>query len=192
MVIFLHISVDSQPREFLWVKFFTGPIHWGQGEIKERVSCSRLIGGTFNKQGNWHRRLALGHSQTSRSRHLLCRILKAYVEVLPWFSHVCSPDALNNTLLSQVLEVVPSMGTVHLMYICSTGEAVRSLWLPGSDLQVNWRSCPLIDLVQQFHYWSTEYWNLLKQVHENHLFSLQESKLLHHLYVKNAMFGVII
>lgn len=61
-----------------------------------------------------HLRLVLGGYKTSTFSHTLARILKVYTEDLPGFSHIHSPDVLNNTLLFQgcVLEIAPSVGTV--------------------------------------------------------------------------------
>ena len=66
------------------------------------------------------------------------------------FNHVFSPDGLSNILFSEVcvLETVPSVRMVSGMYIPRAGERVGTLQLPGSSSWVNWRSCPLDDLLQ--------------------------------------------
>ena len=128
----------------------------GSKEIpKKEADHSRMAGGRFNKQGNWHTRLILGSRKRCRFQHPPTRILKAYIETLTGFSHVFSPDGLNNTLLPQgcVLEKGPTMrmgnGGQDILYFPRTREGVRSLWLPGASSQVNWQSCPLHDLLQQ-------------------------------------------
>ena len=67
----------------------------GQGEAEERGSHSRLVGGSFNKQGNLLTRLVLGGHKTSRTPHLPARILQVYRETLTGFSHVHSTGKLN-------------------------------------------------------------------------------------------------
>lgn len=56
---------------------------------------------------------------TSRSLHEPARILKVSVEALTEFSHVCHPDGLNNTSLSQVR--IPEKGLAIRM----SGRAYR-------------------------------------------------------------------
>ena len=70
---------------------------------------------------------------------MFTRILRIYIQALTEFSHLASPDGLNNTLLSQgcVLEVAVSVETLGRMYIPRTGEGVRSFQLPGSSSWVN-------------------------------------------------------
>ena len=46
-------------------------------------------------------RLILSSYKTGRSLHIPSRMLKVYIQCLTGFSHVFSPDGLNNTLLSQ-------------------------------------------------------------------------------------------
>ena len=89
---------------------------------------TRLVGGKFNKQENLHTRLVLGGCKMSRSLHPPARILKDYIEALPGFSHLFSPDVLNNTLLSQVcvLGTAPNMGKARRRHIPRIGEQVRS------------------------------------------------------------------
>lgn len=61
---------------------------------------SRIVGGSFNKQRNLHRRLVLGSLKISRSLYLPA-------------SHIFSPDDLN-TLLSEgfILKTAASTGIV--------------------------------------------------------------------------------
>ena len=82
-------------------------MHRRQEKIKERGDHSRLAGGSFNKQGNLHKRLVLGGCKISGSLRLPTRILEVRIEALTGFSLVFSPDGLNNTLFSQglVLEI---------------------------------------------------------------------------------------
>ena len=73
-----------------------------QGKERPRKEANhlRLVGGRFDKQGNLHMRLFLS-DKMSTSPHPPARVLKVYIEALTRFSHVYSPDGLNNTLLSQ-------------------------------------------------------------------------------------------
>ena len=76
------------------------------------------------------------------SPHPPTSILKVYIEALTGFSHIHSPDGLDNTLLSQ--GYVPTVGMVGRVYIPRTGEGVRSIL--GSARQ---HPCPLNGLLQQ-------------------------------------------
>ena len=67
---------------------------------RKKANHSRLVGGSFNKQGNLHLRLFSGHKM-SRSLQLPARILKIYMEALIELHHIYHPDGLNNTLFSQ-------------------------------------------------------------------------------------------
>ena len=111
---------------------------------------SRLVGGRFNKQGNFNTSLVLGSCRTSRSPHLPARILEIYIKTLTGFNHVFSPEGLNNTLLSEgcVLEMAPAMGMVDRRYIPRTELRVRGLRLSQPSSQINWQSRPLDDLFQ--------------------------------------------
>lgn len=97
-------------------------------------------------------RLVLGGCRMSRSPYLPTRILKVYTEAFTGFSHVCHPDGLNNTLLSQgyILKNGSHFGNSGQNVQSKDGEGVRSLRLPKSSLQVNWQSCPLNDILQQY------------------------------------------
>lgn len=55
------------------------------------------------------------------------------MEALTGFTHVFSPDSLNNISLSQsgILERAPAMGIMGVMYIPRIGERVRSLIAAG-------------------------------------------------------------
>ena len=76
-----------------------GPGTWTVRKRK-KANHSRLVGGSFNKQGNLHLRLFSGHKM-SRSLHLPARILKIYREALIELHHIHHPAGLNNTLFSQ-------------------------------------------------------------------------------------------
>ena len=124
------------------------PIHGEQGEMEERGSHSRWVGGQGNKQTNLHMRLVLGSSKMSRSLHPPARICKVYAEALAGFSHISSPDGVDNTLLSQgcVLGTALIVGTVGWMRTFqgwSRGEESRAA-------RVNLQSCPLHDLLQHY------------------------------------------
>lgn len=73
----------------------------GKRRPKKGADKSRLVGNIYNKQGNLHLTLALDSCKMSRSLPPATRILKVYIEALPGFSHVFSPDDLNNTFFSQ-------------------------------------------------------------------------------------------
>ena len=107
------------------------PYAEGRESLKKEADYSRLVGGSFNKQGILHMRLVLGGPKTSRYLQLPTRILKVYIEALTGFSRVCCPDGLSNILLSQgcVLEMTPSVGTVGRTHIPRAEEGVRSLRL---------------------------------------------------------------
>lgn len=73
-----------------------------------------LVGCSFKKQGDLHRKLVLSGCKTNISEPLPVRILRVYVEALVRFSRIYCPDGLNITLLSQgyVLETPASMKIV--------------------------------------------------------------------------------
>ena len=110
----------------------------GKERLKTEADDSRLTGGRFNKQEDLYTRLVLGGYKTSRSRHLPARIFKIHVEAWTGFSHIDCPDGLNVTLLSQGWD-----------WWAEQGREVRSLPLPEPSSQVNRRSSPLNDLLQQ-------------------------------------------
>lgn len=110
------------------------PVRRRQGEIERKeADHPALGGGSFNKQGKLHIRLVLGGCKMSRSLHLPTRVLRVYIEALMGFSHIQSPDGLNNILFSQgyILEMAPTMGTVSRTYIPRRGERLRSLQFPN-------------------------------------------------------------
>ena len=74
-------------------------------------------------------RLVLHGYKISRSPYLCTKILKVYIEIRIGFSHICNPDVLNKTLLSQgcIFEMSPSMRTVGGIYIPNDRDEVRSL-----------------------------------------------------------------
>ena len=94
------------------------PYKEGRERLRKEVAL-QTGGGRFNKQRSLHTRLVLDSSKTTRSPHSPARILKVHIEALAVFSHVCCPDALNNTLLSQVcvLGTAPTVGTEGRVYI---------------------------------------------------------------------------
>lgn len=67
-----------------WIKSEIGPIQGGQEEIKERDRPLQIGRWQFTKPENIHRRIALGVCKTSRSSHLLTRILKRLYRGLNW------------------------------------------------------------------------------------------------------------
>lgn len=70
--------------------------------LKKEVGLghSRLIAGSFNKQGNLDSSLIFDSLKTGRSLNLLTKTVKVYTEVLNGFSHIYQLVGLNNTLLS--------------------------------------------------------------------------------------------
>lgn len=93
----------------------------GKERPKNGADDFGLLGGKFNKQGNlW------GFCRVTARHGGLCTVSapahqnrKVYVETLTGFSHLFSPDGLNNTVLSQwsVLENSSCCGIVHRTYI---------------------------------------------------------------------------
>lgn len=68
---------------------------------KEEADQSRLVSGSFNKQGTLCMRLVLGSHKTGRTSQPPTRFLKVYIEALMGFSHVYSPSGLNDTVISE-------------------------------------------------------------------------------------------
>lgn len=128
------------------MKSETGLVRGGQAETK-KTDHSRLVGGRFSKGTfkaclEWPRDAYISTPTT--------RILEVYIKALTGFSHIFHADGLNNTLVSQgcVLEAAFNAGKAGRTHISSIQERVRSLQVPGSNLRVNWWSCPLDDLLQ--------------------------------------------
>ena len=72
----------------------------GKGRSKKEADHCRLIGGSFNQQGNLQELYWLATRWLDRRTHLPSLYnLKFYIELLTGFSHVYHPDGLNNTLL---------------------------------------------------------------------------------------------
>ena len=82
--------------------------------MAERGSQSRLVEGRCNKPRDLDTRLVLCDSNTSRSLHPPAKICKVYGEALMGPSHMTSPDATDNTLLTQgcILGTALTVGTV--------------------------------------------------------------------------------
>ena len=97
----------------------------GKERTKKEADPSRLVGGSFHKQGHLTTRLLSGSCKMSRSLPPPARILGVYIEALVGFSLMYRPDGLNTTSLSQgcVLEMAPAMGTGGRMheYVPRTG-----------------------------------------------------------------------
>ena len=68
--------------------------------LKKEADLSKLVGGSFNKQGNLHLRFVLGGYKT-RSLHVPARILEVYMKTFTRFSHIYQPDGFNSTLIAQ-------------------------------------------------------------------------------------------
>lgn len=67
----------------------TGPSSEGKERRNKEAEHSRLVDGNSNKQGNLHRRLALGNHKMSRF-HTTCQNLKSLDKGLHWGNHVFS------------------------------------------------------------------------------------------------------
>ena len=107
--------------------------------MKER-GISRLVGGSFNKQGNFQMRLVLDKMRTFP--HLPCRILKVYPEAVNRVQ-ACMPStwSLPHITLSRMHpENDPRVGTD----CCQDRGGVKSLRLPGSSSRVKQQSHPLM------------------------------------------------
>lgn len=82
----------------------------------------------------------------------LASLWNVYTKALPRFSHICHPDALHATLISQVfiLETAPAMGKVGRTHTArnnrSRGKDSLTAW---SSLWVSWQSRPPRDIIQQ-------------------------------------------
>lgn len=99
----------------------------GKERPKKEADHSRLLGGSFNKQGNLLMRLVLGGQKINRCSHSSTRKLKLDVEILSRFSHIYHPNGLNTTLLSQgyMVGMAPMVETVGRIYIPRTEEEVK-------------------------------------------------------------------
>ena len=93
-------SVGSQPWEFPGWTSKLASIHRVKERPKKEADHSRLADGSFSKLGNLLATFVLSGLDISRS-HPPARILRVYIDVSMRFSHLCSPDGLNSTLISQ-------------------------------------------------------------------------------------------
>lgn len=95
----LSVTVGSKPLEIiLWVKSETGPC---TSLYQKEAAHFRLVGGRFNKPGNYIQGLSWGAARWQTCLPLPSRTLKVCTEALMGFSPVFSPDGLSNTFLSQ-------------------------------------------------------------------------------------------
>ena len=101
----------------------------GKERWKKEAGHSRLVGGSFNVQGNLQMRLVLGGCKTNKSLYLPAKILQVCIEASPGIRHIFSPDGLNDTLFSQgyVIATAPSVGMGEIMYLPRKREGMRSL-----------------------------------------------------------------
>lgn len=89
----------SQPYPVL--VYYLGRVLQGKLELAPKQGRpSRSVGGRLKKAREFTG-FVLGSRKMSKSPYLSMRILKVYIEVLPWFSHVYGPDVLCNTLVSR-------------------------------------------------------------------------------------------
>lgn len=115
--IFFPFLYHSKLLNHCWVT--TSGVCWVKSErLKNETNHLRLVGYSFNKQGNFLLRLALDSDKISRSFHLPTRIMKVHGRALTRFSNVFSPSSLNTTLLSEgcILEMAASMKIVGQTY----------------------------------------------------------------------------
>lgn len=111
MQVLVHNSGNPPPTRK--VKSETSPCTQKVRERwKKEANHSRLTGGSFDEQGNLHRRLVFHVCTAGRSPHPSARNLTVYTEALTGFNHGFSPHGLNTTLLSQsrLLETIFSCG----------------------------------------------------------------------------------
>lgn len=120
-----------------WLKFKALLHIWrARRDRRKRLTTpDRWLGGRCNKQGDLHMWFALGSHKMNRSLHILPSILRVYIEALKGFSHIFSPDGLNNRAHSRgcALEVAPCVGLV------GRAHSPRTEWGGGG---VGAPSCP--------------------------------------------------
>lgn len=75
------------------------PYTGGRKSLKTKTGYSRLVGGSFNKQGNLHKADLHGF-KTSRSPHPLTQTVEVYMEALPGLSHMYTVQRVSTTLCS--------------------------------------------------------------------------------------------
>lgn len=106
--------------------------------LKNKAHLYRLVHGGFNKK--WYllkRFVSSGHK--TRSLHLPARLKNIYIAALMGFSHIHSPDGINNTLFSQGynLEMAPSANWWAKRTFQGQGRGTEPL-IVWSFLLVNW------------------------------------------------------
>lgn len=60
----------------------------GKERQKKNTDHYRLLGGRFNEEGSFLRRLVLGSRKMNSFLHTASRILKVYIEAVTGFSHI--------------------------------------------------------------------------------------------------------
>lgn len=116
----IHLSIGILSLSVIAIGSQIGPIHGRQGKTEEKGRPLQTGRVGLTSKGTYIQILSLA---ASGSLHLSARILKVYIETLMGFSHIFSPDGLNNTLLFQgcILETALVMRTVCRMYIPRMG-----------------------------------------------------------------------
>lgn len=93
---------------------------------RKKANHSRLVGGSFNKQGNLHLRLFSGHKM-SRSLQLPARILKIYMEALIGVTSTYTIQLVSTThyslkgVSSKIIPIIVNCGQ-NLTYILRPGQ----------------------------------------------------------------------
>ena len=131
----------------------------GRERRKKKADHSRLVGGSFNTQGNLHTRLVLVSArQVDLCTHPPARILKVYIEDLTESSHTCSTGGLNNILLSpgSVCRAASKEGKTSRTHLPRAEERVRNFRWLGSSRHVSQQSRPLEDLPHQPFIWNVK------------------------------------
>lgn len=132
----------NSPRR--WCSFPNRPSPHTEGKEgpKKEAGHSRLRGDSSTRQGNLHRRLALGSCKMNRSPLLSTKVLRIYIEALMGLNHMNCPDGFSSTLLSQdcVLENGSHCGNSGWSVHSKAEEGMRHFQLswssPGSHLVV--------------------------------------------------------
>lgn len=87
---FMSSDSISKATNSCWVAI--SGVSWVKSErLKNEANHFRLVGDSFNKQGNFHLRLVLDCCKMSRYLHLPTRIMKVYRRALTGLRHVFSP-----------------------------------------------------------------------------------------------------
>lgn len=114
------------------------PYTRGRERLKEETDHSRLVGGKFNKQANFHTRLVLDGHKTGRSLHPHTRIQKVYMEAFMGFSHTPNPDGLTPCYISRLYSPLLGVLKASRTYIPRAWSWWRTPSYPGFSSWVKW------------------------------------------------------